>query len=72
MSELLDKQVKQSLKKNFGGSCTLLQATKVCNENESRIRKNHVPCKKDFDGRKEFIRRTRNGHQLDTMKVLFV
>ena len=42
MSGLFDKQsecVKESLKKNFQGSCKLLQAhKKVCNENESRIR----------------------------------
>ena len=40
MSELLDKQVNAQKEKIFWGSHRLLQAhEKVCDENESRIRK---------------------------------
>ena len=43
MSELFDKQVNAQKEKSFRGSRKLPQAhEKVCDENESRIRKNDV------------------------------
>ena len=46
MSELLDKQVNAQKEKIFRGSCNLPQAhEKVCDENESRIRKNNARIK---------------------------
>ena len=51
MSELFDKQInvqKESLSKNFQGSCKLPQAhKKVCDENESRLKINDM-CLKIF------------------------
>ena len=64
MSELLHKQLnahKESLKNNF---------RKVCDENESRIRrkKRRVP-KIFFDGRREFIRRVRKTRVMDIKRL---
>ena len=56
MSELLDKQVNAQEEKTFRGSCKLLQAQeKVCDENESRIRKKRRMRKSIIHGRKPFI-----------------
>ena len=72
MSELFDKQVnaqKENLKKYFRGSRKLLQAhEKVCDENESRIRKRRHAHKNVIDGRGEFIRHLWKGHLMDTNK----
>ena len=58
MSELFDKQVNAQKEKSFRGSCKILQAhEKVCDENESRIRKKRRACNNVIDGRGEFIRR---------------
>ena len=49
MSELLDKQVNAQKEKIYRGSRKLLQAhEKVCNENQSRIRKNDAHVKMLF------------------------
>ena len=46
MGELFDKQVNAQKEKIFWGSRKLPQAhEKVCDENESRIRKNHMHVK---------------------------
>ena len=56
MSELLDKQVNAQKEKIFRGSRKLLQAhKKVCDENESRIRKKRHARKNVIHGRKPFI-----------------
>ena len=71
MSKLFDKEVnvqKESLKKIFQGSRMLLQALeKVCDENETRI-KRQAP-KIFFDGRKEFIRRMRKTGVMDIKRL---
>ena len=59
LSELLHKQVnaQKEFEKNFRGLHKIPQAhEKVCDENESRIRKKRRVPKIFFDGRKEFIR----------------
>ena len=56
MSELLDKQVNAQNEKIFRGSSKLPQAhEKVCNENESKIRKKQRTRKSIIHGRKPFI-----------------
>ena len=56
MSELLDKQVNAQKEKTFPGSSKLPQAyEKVCDENESRIRKKQRTRKSIIHGRKPFI-----------------
>ena len=56
MSELLDKQVNAQKEKIFQGSRKLPQAhEKVCDENESRIRKKRRVRKNVINGRKPFI-----------------
>ena len=57
MSELLDKQVNAQKEKIFRGSRKLPQAhEKVCDENESRIRKKKRCVRKNvIHGRKPFI-----------------
>ena len=56
MSELLDKQVNAQKEKIFRGSHRLPQAhEKVCDENESRIRKKRHVRKNVIHGRKPFI-----------------
>ena len=74
MSELFDKQVNAQKEKSFRGSRKLPQAhEKVCDENESRIRKKRRARNDVIDGRGEFIRRLWKGRVMfDTMKVLFV
>ena len=77
MRELFNKQVNAQKDKGFQDSRKLPQAhQKICNENESRIRKKRHVCKNVFDGRGEFIKalveRSCHGYQQDTMKVLFV
>ena len=55
MNELLDKQVQAQKEKNFWGSRKLQQPhEKVCDENETRKRKQHT-LKNYFHGRKPFI-----------------
>ena len=60
MSELLDKQVnvqKESLKKNFWGSCELPQAhKKVCDENERNKEEKTTAASKKFLWKEGFIR----------------
>ena len=56
MSELLDKQVNAQKEKKFRGSRKLPQVhEKVCDENESRIRKKRRVRKSIIHGRKPFI-----------------
>ena len=56
MSELLDKQVNAQKEKIFWSSHRLPQAhEKVCDENESRIRKKRHARKNVIHGRKPFI-----------------
>ena len=70
MSELFDKQVnaqKENLKKYFRGSRKLPQAhERVCDENESRIRKKRHARKNVIDGRGEFIRHLWKDNLMDT------
>ena len=63
---------KREFEKNFRGLHKLPQAhEKVCDENESRIRKKRRAPKIFFDGRKEFIRRVRKARFMD-IKLLQV
>ena len=56
MSELLDKQVNAQKEKIFQGSLSSRKPTKkVCDENESRIRKKRRAHKSIIHGRKPFI-----------------
>ena len=73
MNELFDKKVnaqKESLKNILRGSHQLPQAhEKVCDENESRIRKKRHARNNVIDGRGEFIRRLWKGHAMDINKL---
>ena len=70
MSELLDKQVNAQKEKIYRGSRKLPQAhEKVCNENESRIRKNDAR-KNVIHGRKLFIIPKQKTSENDLHKLL--
>ena len=80
MSELLDKQVnaqKENLKKYFRGSRELPQAhEKVCNEDESRKKKNDGHLKYYFCGQ-EGLYKTRaeslcNGYQTTSAQQFLI
>ena len=60
---------KESLKKLPGFTQTPASPRKVCDENESRIRKKRQAPKIFFDGRKEFIRRVRKTRVMDIKRL---
>ena len=61
---------KESLKKNFQGSCKFPHAhEKVCDENEKKQRKKRHARKNVFSGRKPFIKRTQRTGENDLNKL---